>query len=49
MSKDNEAKDQAGYLGSVAQRGGTGVKAEAEAVLCLGFEGRWEVGVGGAV
>ena len=30
-------------------RADTGAKAEAEAVLCLAFAGRREVGVGGAV
>lgn len=42
MSKDNEIKEQAIWVdqGSVAQqRGHTGAKAEAEAVLCLVFEG----------
>lgn len=51
MSKDNEIKEQAIWVsrGLWPSRGDTGAKAEAEAVLCLVFEGRWEVGVGGAV
>ena len=51
MSKDNEIKEQAIWVsrGLWPSRGDPGAKAEAEAVLCLVFEGRWEVGVGGAV
>lgn len=51
MSKDNEIKEQAvwGSRGLWPSRGDTGAKAEAEAVLCLVFAGRREVGVGGAV
>lgn len=46
MSKDNEIKEQAvwGSRGLWPSRADTGAKAEAEAVLCLVFAGRREVG-----